>query len=65
MLSASAFDSDLVNKIALDFGNATGLAVVVVNIHGEEISERFNFTLFCQKMALFPLRVVDYFHSTR
>ncbi len=54
MLSASAFDSDLVNKIALDFGNATGLAVVVVNIHGEEISERFNFTLFCQKMREDP-----------
>ena len=49
MTSVSSLDSDLINKIALDFAHATGLAVVV-NIHGEEISERFNFTLFCQKM---------------
>ncbi|WP_409422895.1 PocR ligand-binding domain-containing protein [Pseudaeromonas sp. ZJS20] len=54
MISANPFDSDLVNKIALDFANATSLAVVVVNIHGEEISERFNFTQFCQKLREDP-----------
>ncbi len=54
MTSVSSLDSDLINKIALDFAHATGLAVVVVNIHGEEISERFNFTLFCQKMRQDP-----------
>lgn len=54
MTSANALDSDLVNKIALDFAHATGLAVVVVNIHGEEISEHFNFTQFCKKMREDP-----------
>lgn len=54
MTSASSLDSELINKIALDFANATSLAVVIVNIHGEEISERFNFTSFCQKMRQDP-----------
>ncbi len=45
MISASALNSELINKIAQDFAQATtGLAVVVVNIHGDEISELFNFT---------------------
>ncbi len=48
MISASALNSELINKIAQDFAQATtGLAVVVVNIHGDEISELFNFTPFC------------------
>lgn len=34
MISASALNSELINKIAQDFAQATGLAVVVVNIHG-------------------------------
>ncbi|TYN77574.1 hypothetical protein FYM63_08775, partial [Salmonella enterica subsp. enterica serovar Typhimurium] len=42
MISASALNSELINKIAQDFAQATGLAVVVVNIHGDEISELFN-----------------------
>lgn len=54
MNSASSLDSELINKIALDFTHATGLAVVVVNIHGEEISEHFNFTQFCKKMRENP-----------
>jgi len=54
MNSVSSLDSELINKIALDFAHATGLAVVVVNIHGEEISERFNFTSFCKKMREDP-----------
>lgn len=55
MNSASSLDSELINKIALDFAHATGLAVVVVNIHGEEISEHLNFTQFCKKMRENPL----------
>ncbi|MFB0710670.1 regulatory protein PocR [Buttiauxella noackiae] len=54
MISASALNSELINKIAQDFAQATGLAVVVVNIHGEEISKLFNFTLFCQLMRQHP-----------
>lgn len=38
MISASSLNSKLINKIAQDFAQATGLAAVVVNIHGEEIS---------------------------
>lgn len=56
MISASALNSELINKIAQDFAHATGLAVVVVNIHGEEISELFNFTPFCQLMRKDPER---------
>lgn len=47
MISASTLNSELINKIAQDFAQATSLAVVVVNIHGDEISELFNFTPFC------------------
>ncbi|WP_342324630.1 regulatory protein PocR [Kosakonia sp. BYX6] len=54
MISASTLNSELINKIAQDFAQATGLAVVVVNIHGEEISELFNFTPFCQRMRQHP-----------
>lgn len=54
MISASALNSELINKIAQDFAQATGLAVVVVNIHGDEISELFNFTPFCQLMRQHP-----------
>ena len=32
MISASALNSELINKIAQDFAQATSLAVVVVNI---------------------------------
>lgn len=37
MISASTLNSELINKIAQDFAQATSLAVVVVNIHGDEI----------------------------
>lgn len=55
MISASSLNSELINKIAQDFAQATGLAVVVVNIHGEEISDLFNFTPFCQMMRQDPV----------
>lgn len=51
MISASTLNSELINKIAQDFAQATSLAVVVVNIHGDEISELFNFTPFCQQIG--------------
>lgn len=46
MISASTLNSELINKIAQDFAQATSLAVVVVNIHGMRflnclISRRF------------------------
>ena len=59
MISAATLNSELINKIAQDFAQATSLAVVVVNIHGDEISELFNFTPFCQLMRQHPQ------HSTR
>ena len=59
MISAVTLNSELINKIAQDFAQATSLAVVVVNIHGDEISELFNFTPFCQLMRQHPQ------HSTR
>ncbi len=52
MISAGTLNSELINKIAQDFAQATSLAVVVVNIHGDEISELFNFTPFCQLMRV-------------
>ncbi|WP_404273728.1 PocR ligand-binding domain-containing protein [Yersinia intermedia] len=55
MISASSLNSELINKIAQDFAQATELAVVVVNIHGEEISDLFNFTPFCQLMRQDPV----------
>ncbi|WP_413724513.1 transcriptional regulator PocR [Sodalis sp. RH16] len=54
MNSGSFMDSDLINKIAQDFANATNLAVVVVNIHGEEVSDLYHFTPFCQLMRQDP-----------
>ena len=42
MISAATLNSELINKIAQDFAQATSLAVVVVNIHGDEISELFH-----------------------
>lgn len=54
MISASTLNSELINKIAQDFAQATSLAVVVVNIHGDEISELFNFTSFCHMMRQHP-----------
>ncbi|EFK9873282.1 regulatory protein PocR [Escherichia coli] len=54
MISAATLNSELINKIAQDFAQATSLAVVVVNIHGDEISELFNFAPFCQMMRQHP-----------
>ncbi len=54
MNSDNFMDSELINKIARDFANATSLAVVVVNIHGEEVSDLYHFTPFCQLMRQDP-----------
>jgi|SRR5471030_1486441 len=54
MNSGNFMDSELINKIAHDFANATNLAVVVVNIHGEEVSDLYQFTPFCQLMRQDP-----------
>lgn len=52
MISASTLNSELINKIAQDFAQATSLAVVVVNIHGDEISEmRFLNCLISRRFA--------------
>jgi ligand-binding sensor protein/AraC-like DNA-binding protein len=59
MSSVTSLDSALIRKIASDFAQATELAVVVVNIHGEEISERFNFSNFCLKIRQDP----DLYHQ--
>ncbi|WP_413113849.1 PocR ligand-binding domain-containing protein [Thaumasiovibrio sp. DFM-14] len=41
---------DVLNDIGYKFSLATGLAVLVTDIHGNEISPRFNFTDFCLKV---------------
>ncbi|KHT64387.1 hypothetical protein RJ45_06635 [Photobacterium gaetbulicola] len=40
----------MINEIAYDFSMATGLAVLVVDLEGNEISPRFNFTALCEKI---------------
>ncbi|MCQ1059664.1 PocR ligand-binding domain-containing protein [Photobacterium sp. DNB23_23_1] len=42
--------NDIVNEIAYDFAMATGLAVLVVDLDGNEISPRFNFTPLCERI---------------
>ncbi len=60
MISASASGTQNSLIKSHRFCTATGyLAVVVVNIRGDEISELFNFTPFCQLMRQHPQ------HSTR
>ncbi len=44
------FSSDMINEIAYDFAMATGLAVLVIDLEGNEISPRFNFTPLCEKV---------------
>lgn len=41
---------DEVKSIICDFSNSTGLATVFVDVQGNEISERFNFSGFCEKL---------------
>lgn len=41
---------EIITDIAYDFSEATGLAVLVVDIHGNEISPQFNFTPFCEQI---------------
>ncbi len=65
MATVSSLDSALIRTIAADFARATEMAVVVVNIHGEEISERFNFSTFCQKMRQDPKRYQQCMQSDR
>lgn len=41
---------DVINDIAYKFSLATGLAVLVIDIHGNEMSPRYNFTDFCKEV---------------
>ena len=50
MLLQSKANGALALKMIEEFSAATGLASIVVNIHGAEISEPCNFTSFCQKI---------------
>ncbi|MDG3085150.1 PocR ligand-binding domain-containing protein [Vibrio hannami] len=50
----SFLESQGINKVLQDFANATGLAVVLVDIDGKEVSACFNFTSFCQKIRKKP-----------
>ncbi|WP_432452383.1 MULTISPECIES: PocR ligand-binding domain-containing protein [unclassified Agarivorans] len=50
----SFLESQGINKILQDFANATGLAVVLVDIDGREVSASFNFTDFCQRIRQDP-----------
>ena len=52
MISASTLNSELINKIAQDFAQATSLAVVIVNIHGDDISQLFIQCLQFSKMSV-------------
>ncbi|MDV7103688.1 PocR ligand-binding domain-containing protein [Vibrio sp. TH_r3] len=54
MKSDSFLESQGINKILEDFANATGLAVVLVDIEGREVSASFNFTDFCLKIRQNP-----------
>ena len=47
-------NKQLLDKIVKDFSLATGLAAVVVDIRGIEVSHLHNFTLFCKKMRTLP-----------
>ena len=47
-------NKQLLDKIVKDFSLATGLAAVVVDIRGVEVSRLYNFTPFCQKMRTLP-----------
>ncbi|MDB1125248.1 PocR ligand-binding domain-containing protein [Vibrio algarum] len=47
-------ESQGINKILEDFANSTGLAVVLVDIEGREVSESINFTDFCLRIRQHP-----------
>jgi ligand-binding sensor protein/AraC-like DNA-binding protein len=47
-------NKQLLDKIVKDFSLATGLAAVVVDIRGIEVSRLYNFTPFCQQMRTSP-----------
>ncbi|MFV0576580.1 MAG: PocR ligand-binding domain-containing protein [Vibrio sp.] len=48
-------ESNIIHKIVMNFAQATGLAVVATNANGEEISERFNFSPFCELIRTVPM----------
>ncbi len=54
MRPESFLESQGINKVLHDFSNATGLAVVLVDIEGREVSNCFNFTDFCQRIRQDP-----------
>jgi ligand-binding sensor protein/AraC-like DNA-binding protein len=47
-------ESQGINKVLSDFAKATGLAVVLTDINGTEVSELFNVTEFCTKLREIP-----------
>ncbi|MFA0440883.1 PocR ligand-binding domain-containing protein [Vibrio sp. 10N.222.51.C12] len=44
------FESKGITKVLQDFSYATGLAVVLVNLDGKEVSDSINFSKFCVKL---------------
>lgn len=48
------FSEETFQKILKQFAYATGLATVMVDIHGEEMSEHYNFNDFCNLMRQKP-----------
>ncbi|WP_394154279.1 PocR ligand-binding domain-containing protein [Vibrio maritimus] len=44
------FESKGITKVMQDFAYATGLAVVLVNLDGKEVSDSINFSKFCIKI---------------
>ncbi|MEI6858754.1 MAG: PocR ligand-binding domain-containing protein [Shewanella sp.] len=50
----SFLESQSINKVLQDFADATGLAVVLTDINGKEVSACFNFTDFCQNIRKVP-----------
>lgn len=54
MNSENILESQGINKVLSDFAKATGLAVVLTDINGNEVSELFNVTEFCTKLREIP-----------
>jgi len=50
----SLLESQGINKILEDFANSTGLAVVLVDLEGREVSASINFTDFCLRIRQQP-----------
>ena len=46
--------SEIIDSVVTNFAQATGLAVVLTDIDGNEISERYNFSSFCEQIRCHP-----------